>query len=236
MEYWSLRITCPRPIRLFGSSSVLSRTHSNQCHYDNCSSVVLHQQIPESRPAYSAWRVLATPWSQRTHSTDGKYREHSEFNVELITTYHIFQIGLRMSRTLSMFWWSLFSTACLEYDGSAFDLDENELQRRRLIFWELYTWDVWNVGHPMRCALPIQTLAYSPSLFQGFVIGRVPSIRLDLSDCKFPENDAVSGQVSGELGCMFLSSYALVWVINDLLSTQFMHGRTVTRPLSYRWR
>lgn len=35
----------------------------------------------------------------------------------------------------------------LEYDGSAFDLDEQELQRRRLTFWELYTWDVWNVSH-----------------------------------------------------------------------------------------
>ena len=88
----------------------------------------------------------------------------------------------------------------------------------------------------IQCAAlyPSRVGLFTFSLLQGFVIGRVPSIRLDLSDCKFPENDDVSGQASGELGCMFSYSYALVWVVNDLLSIQFMHGRTVTQPLSYR--
>ncbi|CAL1714732.1 unnamed protein product [Somion occarium] len=66
----------------------------------------------------------------------------------------------------------------LQYDGLAFKLEEKELQRRRLMFWELYTWDVWN----------------------GFVMGRVPSLRLEFTDCKFPANDSGHEQVSGEWG------------------------------------
>ncbi|KAK7686373.1 hypothetical protein QCA50_010597 [Cerrena zonata] len=66
----------------------------------------------------------------------------------------------------------------LQHDGSAFNLEGKELQKRRLVFWELYTWDVWN----------------------GFVMGRVPTMRLEFANCKFPANDKSKEQVPGELG------------------------------------
>lgn len=44
---------------------------------------------------------------------------------------------------------------------------------------------------------------------QGFVMGRVPSMRLEFTDCRFPANDSGHGQVPGELGCKF-SSFHLI--------------------------
>ncbi|KAI0792135.1 hypothetical protein C8Q75DRAFT_754615 [Abortiporus biennis] len=56
----------------------------------------------------------------------------------------------------------------LQCDGTTWNLDPNELQRRRIMFWELYTWDAWI----------------------SFVMGRPPAMRLEETDCKFPWNDA----------------------------------------------
>lgn len=36
-------------------------------------------------------------------------------------------------------------------------------------------------------------------------MGRVPAIRLEFADCKFPANDIGKGQVAGELGCELLT-------------------------------
>jgi len=52
-------------------------------------------------------------------------------------------------------------------DGSAWTLEKAELQRRRTIFWDLYTYDAWG----------------------SFVQGRPPVIHLEYCDCKFPHSE-----------------------------------------------
>lgn len=66
----------------------------------------------------------------------------------------------------------------LQYDGTAWNLDKDEIQRRRTMFWEIYTWSSWN----------------------AFIMGRPPSIYLEDTDCKFPDNDADLQISGGELG------------------------------------
>ncbi|THH33361.1 hypothetical protein EUX98_g851 [Antrodiella citrinella] len=66
----------------------------------------------------------------------------------------------------------------LQYDGSAWNLEKEEIQRRRTLFWEIYTWSSWN----------------------AFIMGRPPSIYLEDTACKFPDNDADPAISGNELG------------------------------------
>lgn len=83
----------------------------------------------------------------------------------------------------------------IEYDGKSWKLETEELQRRRVMFWELYTWDSWNVS--------LFLIRNSPQLnsVQAFIMGRPPAMRLEDSDCKYPDIDVIEGQKEGELGC-----------------------------------
>ncbi|KAH8104133.1 fungal-specific transcription factor domain-containing protein [Cristinia sonorae] len=65
----------------------------------------------------------------------------------------------------------------LQYDGVAWGLEREEIQRRRTLFWEVYTWNCWN----------------------AFVMGRPPSIYLEDTDCKFPNHGHCSDSEVKEL-------------------------------------
>lgn len=86
-------------------------------------------------------------------------------------------------------------TRQLDRDGTQFKLDEAETQRRRVLFWELYSCDAWFVS-------PSEQLGRSQQLIylQSFVTGRAPSIHLPDTDTKFPEDV----HDSGIAGCMFI--------------------------------
>ncbi|KAI0792132.1 fungal-specific transcription factor domain-containing protein [Abortiporus biennis] len=81
--------------------------------------------------------------------------------------YMLFGITVRASQMMG-----------LQFDGVTWNLDKPEIQRRRLMFWEMYIWDTWS----------------------SFMMGRPQMLRLEDSDCKFPDNDVVPGQSPSELG------------------------------------
>ncbi|KAI0078656.1 hypothetical protein K474DRAFT_862947 [Panus rudis PR-1116 ss-1] len=64
----------------------------------------------------------------------------------------------------------------LQYDPVQFGLNETEVQRRRLLFWELFSWDIWN----------------------GFVMGRIPGLQAAYTDCKFPNLEGGKQRLSLE--------------------------------------
>lgn len=87
----------------------------------------------------------------------------------LIIQYHYFtDPGTDETR------WLLFGALCraaqiigLQRDSAPWNLDPHEVQRRRTMFWEMYTWDSW----------------------ASFVNARPGAIRLEDTDCKFPDDD-----------------------------------------------
>lgn len=87
----------------------------------------------------------------------------------LIIQYHYFtDPGTDETR------WLLFGALCraaqvigLQRDSAPWNLDPSEVQRRRTLFWEMYTWDSW----------------------ASFVNARPGAFRLEDTDCKFPDDD-----------------------------------------------
>ncbi|KAJ3528064.1 hypothetical protein NM688_g8044 [Phlebia brevispora] len=76
----------------------------------------------------------------------------------------------------------------LHRDGAQFKLDKDEIQRRRLLFWEIYLWDAWF----------------------SFVTGRAPSIHLPDTDTRFAEDFCDSG-VSGFQAYKHRFTAACLW-------------------------
>ncbi|KNZ79894.1 hypothetical protein J132_08552 [Termitomyces sp. J132] len=90
--------------------------------------------------------------------------------VVLMASYH--GLGGKRSTTDSV--WSLTSLGCklaqsigLHRDSARFDMDPKTVQRRRALFWELFSTD----------------------LFYSLATGRPPSVRLSYVDSEFPEDD-----------------------------------------------
>ncbi|KAF9644982.1 hypothetical protein BDM02DRAFT_3102051, partial [Thelephora ganbajun] len=89
----------------------------------------------------------------------------------LIIQYHYFtDPGTDETR------WLLFGALCraaqivsaqLLRDSAPWNLEPQEVQRRRTLFWEMYTWDSW----------------------ASFVNARPGAFRLEDTDCKFPDDD-----------------------------------------------
>ena len=75
-------------------------------------------------------------------------------------------------------------------DGDLFKLDKEEVQRRRILFWEMYVWDAWFVSLFVQCTTSVTK---PKNDVQSFVTGRPPSMHLPDSDTKFPEEFYDSG-------------------------------------------
>ncbi|GLB33705.1 putative fungal specific transcription factor [Lyophyllum shimeji] len=80
--------------------------------------------------------------------------------------------------------WVLTSLGCklaqsigLHRDSARFDLDAKTVQRRRSLFWELF----------------------SMELFYSLATGRPPSVRLSYIDCEFPEDDEATMDKDGNI-------------------------------------
>ncbi|KAI0048133.1 hypothetical protein FA95DRAFT_1127130 [Auriscalpium vulgare] len=65
----------------------------------------------------------------------------------------------------------------LQRDSAGWNLDREEVQRRRTIFWELYTWDAWS----------------------SVSNGRPPALNLGHLDCRFPDDLASSTKEDGSI-------------------------------------
>lgn len=57
----------------------------------------------------------------------------------------------------------------LQQDSAGWNLDPSEVQRRRVLFWELFSFDAW----------------------VSIVIGRPPALSINHTDCKFPEDNDI---------------------------------------------
>ncbi|KAI0320858.1 fungal-specific transcription factor domain-containing protein [Amylostereum chailletii] len=65
----------------------------------------------------------------------------------------------------------------LQRDSAGWNLDKEEVQRRRVVFWEFYNWDAWS----------------------SVITGRPPALNLSQSDCRFPEDTDSVRNSSGQL-------------------------------------
>ncbi|THH13451.1 hypothetical protein EW146_g6764 [Bondarzewia mesenterica] len=65
----------------------------------------------------------------------------------------------------------------LQRDSSGWNLDKDEVQRRRVMFWELYAWDAWS----------------------SVVSGRPPALNLGYTDCRFPDDVDPYVNTKGEI-------------------------------------
>ncbi|KAI0048107.1 hypothetical protein FA95DRAFT_1518037 [Auriscalpium vulgare] len=65
----------------------------------------------------------------------------------------------------------------LQRDSAGWNLEREEVQRRRTMFWEFYTWDAWS----------------------SVVNGRPPALNLGHSDCRFPDDLSSSTKEDGSL-------------------------------------
>ncbi|RDB22452.1 putative transcriptional regulatory protein C1F7.11c [Hypsizygus marmoreus] len=100
--------------------------------------------------------------------------------VILMAAYH----GLGGKRYTLDTSWALTSLGCklaqsigLHRDSARFDMDPKTVQRRRALFWELF----------------------STELFYSLGTGRPPSIRLSYIDCEFPEDDEATLDKDGNI-------------------------------------
>ena len=76
-------------------------------------------------------------------------------------------------------------------DSTRWKMEESETNSRRETFWELYTYDSWQVSHRLLIFQMILTnrLKLNQCLFcnsQCLTFGRPPSFSLPHVDCKFP--------------------------------------------------
>lgn len=74
----------------------------------------------------------------------------------------------------------------LDRDASRFNLEPRIVDRRRRVFWELFTIDHWQVaGYPIPyCVSPLNHLLLSQSLGTG----RPATFSLHIVDCQYPED------------------------------------------------
>ncbi|KAH8116265.1 fungal-specific transcription factor domain-containing protein [Phellopilus nigrolimitatus] len=61
-------------------------------------------------------------------------------------------------------------------DPALWKLSTEETQRRRTLFWEMYAWDAWN----------------------SITYGRPPSLNINYTDCRFPEDRSAVSNAKGE--------------------------------------
>ena len=87
----------------------------------------------------------------------------------------------------------------LERDSAGWNLNEEEIQRRRIIFWEYFNWECWTVS-AMQC---VELQFLQTQVLQCVIHGRPPTLNIAHSDCRFPRDLDPYQLPSGnsELGC-----------------------------------
>lgn len=84
-------------------------------------------------------------------------------------------------------------------DPSRFNLDEKTAERRRGLFWEMFSTDVLYVR-----AFIDDVVLQNAEYLQSLALGRPPSIRNTYIDCQFPKEEEQPSHVSGDdasIGC-----------------------------------
>lgn len=101
-----------------------------------------------------------------------------------------------------------FTSSYTERDSAGWDLEKEEVQRRRMSFWEFYNWDAWSVSQPDTAFFtqPVQLHQ------QSVITGRPPVLNLSQADCRFPEDmdSVMNSQGQLEPGCKQLGIVSAV--------------------------
>ena len=82
-------------------------------------------------------------------------------------------------------------------DSARWGLTPKMVQRRRILFWDLFVSDVWQAS--IDSLLFYRYLLYD-FFFQSLNTGRPPSFSLAYVDCGFPQYDASSNGKGGNFG------------------------------------
>ncbi|KAL5537067.1 hypothetical protein ACEPAF_890 [Sanghuangporus sanghuang] len=99
----------------------------------------------------------------------------------------------------------------LQRDPGIWNLNEEETQRRRTLFWELYSWDT----------------------FKSILYGRPPSLNISYTDCRFPEdksnvyNAKEEKEMSFEAYKYRFSAFILTPVVNHIFGVRQQNYQTV---------
>jgi len=84
------------------------------------------------------------------------------------------------------------SSPSLDRDSARWGLSHDVVQRRRILFWDLFVADVWQVRSPLAIIITTKTF-----FTQSLNTGRPPSFSLAYIDCRFPQYDHANNANKG---------------------------------------
>lgn len=76
-------------------------------------------------------------------------------------------------------------------------MDPKTVQRRRGLFWELFSNELFYVSPQLKNQLLSRIKNPANAYRQSFALGRPPSIRLSYVDCEFPDDDEATLDAQG---------------------------------------
>ncbi|KZP31694.1 hypothetical protein FIBSPDRAFT_775692 [Athelia psychrophila] len=97
----------------------------------------------------------------------------------------------------------------LQRDSAGWNMDEDEVQRRRVLWWEIYTYDAWS---------SVKT-------------GRPPSINLQYTDCRYPKDHDPVTVISNDAKELSFQAWKFRFSVSGL--TPIMHYFFGVRKSSY---
>ena len=86
----------------------------------------------------------------------------------------------------------------LDRDSTRWNLDAEETQKRRELFWEIYVYDSWQVGISLRTR---RFLLSDFTFAQSLTYGRPPSLAMAHVDCKMAHETRKDANGSIEMSC-----------------------------------
>jgi len=107
-------------------------------------------------------------------------------------------LGLRLYRRILHITFIL-TDSHIDRDCSRWNFDSKTVDRRRALFWELFSGEQFYVSSPY----PSSFHTFDNRTTQSLALGRPPSIRLSYIDCEFPEDDEATLDENGNtlVGC-----------------------------------
>ena len=181
-----------------GLCFVRTGTHSHFDYVFYNTSVVHQDLLSLFDRAILVGEKVADYWSNYASIRNCKYRPV----VQMILICDAFTFTGRTTYVELYFYVVLrVLIASSERDPLSWNLSPDEVQRRRVLFWELYTFEAWTV----RFTNSDQWTLSSNTPLQSVAYGRPPSLNIRFADCRFPEDrdPGVGPSAETELGCMF---------------------------------
>lgn len=120
-------------------------------------------------------------------------------------------------------WTWRFLISTIDRDPARFNLSPKAIQRRRTLFWEIFSADLFHVSF-ISCYFNV-----IHRQLQSMSLGRPPSASLSYVDCEFPEDDTATLNDKGEIemGCEFTKRNVYLFpYLSALLVFRWKHSFT----------